>query len=127
VGFDRQLAVQEHHTFLHPGEAAGPGRRQGGFRIEPAALILDLNAQQIRGRPDPYGYIRFPGMAGDVRQRFLHDPVGRGLHRGCEPSFHSLVLEVDLHPGLFGETLEEREQRGQQPELIQRGRPQVKR
>ncbi len=77
--------------------------------------------------PDPHGHGTHACMAGDVRQCFLHDSVGRGFHLGRKALFHSFVLEVDLHPGLLCITLEEREQSGQQPELIQRGGPQVKR
>ena len=66
-------------------------------------------------------------MAGDVREGFLHDPVGRGLHLGREASLDPFVLELDLDTGLVGESLEEREQGGQQPELIEHGGTQVER
>ena len=122
------MTAQQQDAFLHSSKATGPWRRQGGFRIETAALIFDLKAQPVRGRPDPHGHAANTRMAGDVRQRFLHDPVGRGFHLGLEAdALHSFVLEVDPHPGLLGITLEEREQGGQEPELIQRGGAQVER
>ena len=121
------MTAQQQDAFPHPSEAAGPWRCPGDFRIETAASIFDVQAQHVRGRPDPHGHFTHARMAGDVRQRFLHDPVGRRFHLGRKAFFDSFVLEVDQHPGLAYITLEEREQSGQESELIQRGRSQVER
>ena len=121
------MTAQQVDAFLHAGQAMGPRRRQDGFRIETAALVLDLEAQALRGGPDPHGGGAHAGMAGDVRQGFLHDPVGRCLHLGRKAFLDPFVLELDLYTGLVGKSLEEREQGGQQPELIERGGTQVER
>ena len=66
-------------------------------------------------------------MAGNVRQRLLHDPVGGRFHLRLKSSGHPLMFEIDQYLCLPRVTLEERQQGGNQSELVQRGRPQVER
>ena len=87
--------------------------------VETSTSILDLENEQVGLCPDADGRISHAGMAGHVRQCFLNDPVGSRFHFGEKSAVHSMMLEVNQNPSLFGVALEEREQTRNQPQLVQ--------
>ena len=109
------MTTEQVDSLLHAGQAMRPRRRQDGFRIETAASVLDSESHALRGGPDPDGGGAHSGMAGDVREGFLHDPVGRGLHLGREAPLDPFVLELDLNTGLVGEFSKSASRAGSSP------------
>ncbi len=66
--------------------------------MRPAVAIIaheHLDAPVVTGQPDRHA--RPPGVAEHVGQRFLHEPVGRGLDRGWDVFAARRPDELECH------------------------------
>ncbi len=94
------------------------------LRLETPSSIGDGHRQVIVC--DLEGDVRLSasGVAGNVVQRLLHDPVGGVLDRRWQPPSQAGARDVDLQPDrrqLFGPRLDG----GNQPQILEHCRPQV--
>jgi hypothetical protein len=94
--------------------------------VESRPLVLDLDLDFVRHRPHSHCCRADAGMARDVGQRLLHDPIRGRLHSlGEAAPFEPLLLEVHLDAALGMDALHQPRHRGPQPELVEHRRAQV--
>src|SRR5687768_11372660 len=65
------------------------------------------------------------GVFDDIRERFLDDPVERGFDLWAESFFAECRLYLDLDLSLLSEGFSETFQRGDEPKVVQRLRPEL--
>src|SRR5205823_1924970 len=95
-GIDGLFATQQIGSFAHANQAPGFGSEEGLLGIEPLAVVLHLNVQAFRVRPDSDDDLLYTGVPRHVGQGFLNDPVSGGLGFRMEPfAFYAGVLESD--------------------------------
>src|SRR5690606_3376447 len=81
------------------------------LEIKAAAVVANVDRDPILLGPDsdpPQVNVDAPGLgvAGDVGQALLHDPIGRGLDPGVDPGLvEALEGSLDLDPGSLGEVV----------------------
>ena len=122
IRLDPEVAAEERDALAHALEAEPVLSRPRG--VEPAPVVLD-HGRHRAGRPGQHDADRVRlGVLGDVRQRLLDDAVERGLDLGgSRPTPRR--LEVDRDARLLGEALREPLERGDEPEVVERFRPQL--
>lgn len=73
------IAAEQGSTFPDAEQAVRTAGRRGIRRL-PGSVVDDLHVDQRVGVGQPDGcLVSLPGMLEGVGQRFLHDPVDRGL------------------------------------------------
>jgi len=100
-------------ALAHAFEAAA-GRVDDGFGCEAAAVVLDIQQQGPVGQPEVDGHPTGAGVAADVGQGLLQDPVGAQGHLGRDPIgfARQAEVEVDLDVRLALELLDQLAHRG---------------
>ncbi len=100
-----------------------PGRCRRG--LEAAATILDPQLEALGPSLEAHLDLRDPRVTGHVRQGLLHDAEGRCLHGRGETTLGLAAAKLHAHPGLGLVSLEVPEERGQEPEVVERRWPEV--
>src|SRR5207302_192669 len=97
----------------------------GRGRAEAAPVVLDDGRDTVWLTRERDADVLRARVLDDVRQRLLDDPVERGLDLGRQPLLAQGVLEVDGHAAVLGEALRETLERRDEPEVVERLRPQL--
>ena len=122
---DREPPADERDALAHADEPEPVVR--GRVRVEARAVVLD-------DRGDATPALRVSrmltraraGVLDDVRQRLLHDPVERRLDLARQPLVAELRLEVDRDARVCSRNVSaRRSSAGDEPEVVERRRPQL--
>ena len=124
--FDLEPAADERDALAHPDQAecvlAASCRGRSRSR-RPRSIAHDGVALSLEQDADPAGL----RVLDDVRQRLLHDAVERGFGLARQPLVAEARLEIDPQAALLAERLCEPLHGRHQPEVVERGRPQLDR
>src|SRR5918995_4231426 len=124
---DFQVAAQQRHPLTHTGETqtlAGPTPVGDLLRVEAGSPIPYLQANRVVQAPECDPHPGGGSMLLDVGEGFLCDPEKRCLDLGRQAFVAQRLLVVDLG-ALVADLLDLQADGGRQPEIVERGRPQI--
>src|SRR5688572_23819145 len=127
IGFHLHFAVHQRSAFLHAQqpEPFPLGVTRHGFDVETFAIVLNDNLHLIGPALDDQTDAARAGMLENVGERFLHDPIGSCLdRRGQALPRPSRRVKINLDVGRRGPLLDVVGEGAQQPQIVERGRPQ---
>ena len=122
-----QFTPKQGGPFHHSGQTHAVNGFGYGFDVKPPAVVLNPNIHRVASVPKRDAGVPRLGVAGDVRQRLLHDPVHGRLDLLGQPWGLALVLEIHPDAGLPAVAVHKPQQRWQKAQVVQHCRPQGQR
>src|SRR3990172_6852760 len=127
-GADAEGTSHKGGPLLHAHQAQGALPAIGaeiGVHIEAPAIVLHRHPYLVAIPLKPYPDCASPGVFDDVVHALLGDAEQGGLHRGRKAVAEAFGLEVHGHPHPFQMGLGVGAEGGCQPQVIQKGGPEV--